>query len=755
MQSVVKNPPSKDSEISISIQGMTCASCAARIETALKKVPKVQDATVNLATESARVYFPVGTLDPKTLIQAIEQAGYEAQILQSEQAQEPKFEFDKGKALKRERNQVFIAAVLSIPLILPMVLSPMGIQWMPSGWVQLLLASIVQFGLGARFYRASWKALKARSGNMDLLVSLGTTAAFALSMYNLWLYGPSAGHEGAHHLYFESAAVIIALILLGKYLESRAKQQTSFAIQALQSLRPETARVKRNEKEAILPIQEVKLGDMVVVKPGEKLPVDGVVRSGQSQVDESLITGESLPVSKGPGDKVTGGSLNFDGLLSIETTALGSETTLARIIRLVENAQSAKAPIQRLVDRVSAVFVPMILLIAFVTILLWGFMTNDWELAMIHGVAVLVIACPCALGLATPTSILVGTGQGAKAGILIQDAEALEVAHSVTLVAFDKTGTLTEGKPQLGGIISHQISQNELLRIASSVQSGSEHPLAKAVLDYTKKEGLTFPSASDFKALPGRGLEAKVHEKQVFIGTQKLMEERNIRLDALLEETKNFQETGHTVSFIAEKGNQKALGLLAYMDQIKPTSISTIRELKRLGIKTVMITGDNFGSATKVASELGIDEVMAEVLPQEKSQIIQKLKTHDEIVAMVGDGINDAPALAAADVGIAMSTGTEVAMQTASITLMRGDPLLIPDAIDISRKTYRKIKQNLFWAFIYNIIGIPLAALGYLNPVIAGAAMALSSVSVVSNSLLLKRWRPASQEKQFIQEAKA
>jgi Cu+-exporting ATPase len=734
--------PSDD--IELAIEGMTCASCVARIEKSLNKVPGVLGATVNLTTERAKVRFPVGTLDPNDLIHAVERVGYRAQLVQPEQSQLPSLEREKERVLKRERNYVFIAALLSIPLILPMFLIPVGIHWMLPGWIQILLASLVQFWLGARFYRASWKALKARSGNMDLLVAIGTTAAFALSFYNLWVYG---SHAGTGHLYFESAAVIITLILFGKYLESRAKQQTTSAIRALQALRPDTARIKRGGEEKIIPIGEVKLGDLVIVKPGEKVPVDGVIREGQSHVDESLITGESLPVAKSLDDKVTAGAVNAEGLLVVDTTALGTETTLARIIRLVESAQAAKAPIQRLVDRVSAVFVPVVLVIAMITILGWGFITGDWATAVIHGVAVLVIACPCALGLATPTSIMVGTGQGAKAGILIKDAEALEIAHRVTIIAFDKTGTLTEGKPRLSRVSSHHMSRDELLRLASAIQLGSEHPLATAVLDLAKREGLSFESASDIKALPGRGLEGRVRGKLIYLGTQKLMEERNFRLGGFQNEARELQETGHTVSFLAEEGSPHVQGLLAFSDQVKTTARATIAELRRLDIKTVMITGDNFGSASKVASELGIDEVRAEVLPHDKSQIIQDLKNNREIVAMVGDGINDAPALAAAHVGIAMSTGTDAAMHTAGITLMRGDPLLIPDAIDISRKTYRKIKQNLFWAFIYNVLGIPLAAMGYLSPIIAGAAMAFSSVSVVTNSLLLKRWKPASREK--------
>ncbi|WII71780.1 heavy metal translocating P-type ATPase [Bdellovibrio sp. 22V] len=730
-------------EAELSIEGMTCASCVGRIEKSLKAVPGLKTASVNLATEKAKVTYVPGLVSMNDLIGAVSRAGYEAKPVGSEKGSADNLDKEKEKLLKKERNHLIIAAILSSPLVLPMLLMPFGIHWMPPGWVQLLLATPVQFWLGARFYKAAWKAVKAKSGNMDLLVSLGTSAAYFLSVYYVARFGEHVGHEGTGHLYFESAAVVITLILLGKYLESKAKQQTSAAIKALQALRPETARVKRDRKELEISIEEVRLGDLVVVRPGERVPVDGIVIEGSSQIDESLITGESLPVAKSNGDKVTGGSVNADGLLIVQTAALGSETTLARIIRLVESAQAGKAPIQRLVDKVSSIFVPVVLVIAAITILAWGFITGDWESAIIAGVAVLVIACPCALGLATPTSIMVGTGQGAKAGILIKDAEALEVAHSVTTVAFDKTGTLTEGRPQVSSVLS-QKPQNEIITLAASVQAGSEHPLAKAVMEEARKRGLEFDDAREFQAIPGRGLEARVADKLVFIGTKRLMDERRVSTHKLEAESARLAAEGNTVSFIAQEGETEALGLIAFRDKVKATSKATIEELKRLGVKTVMITGDNRGAAEKAARELGIDEVRAEVLPQDKSRIIEELKAKGEIVAMVGDGINDAPALAAAHVGIAMSTGTDVAMHTAGITLMRGNPLLIPDAIDISRKTYRKIKQNLFWAFIYNVIGIPLAALGLLSPVIAGAAMALSSVSVVSNALLLKRWKPSS-----------
>ncbi|MEA9358487.1 heavy metal translocating P-type ATPase [Bacteriovorax sp. PP10] len=729
-------------EKEFAVEGMTCASCVNRIESVLLKEQGVISASVNLATEKAKIKYVDGLLNEEDLIRIIAKAGYKASRPKTNINEEVD---EKEKLLKKEFFKLLIATLLSAPLVLPMIFEPFGYDFMLKGWPQLILATPVQFWLGARFYKAAWKAVKARSGNMDLLVSLGTSAAYGLSLYHLFLYGEHAGHEGLGPLYFESSAVVITLVLLGKYLESKAKQQTSAAIKALQSLRPDIARVKRGiNNEVEMSIDDLNLGDIVVVRPGEKIPVDGIIIAGSTQVDESFITGESLPVVKNIKDAVTGGSVNVDGLIEIETSALGAETTLARIIRLVENAQSAKAPIQRLVDKVSAVFVPIVIVIALLTILGWGLYSGNWEQALINGVAVLVIACPCALGLATPTSIMVGTGLAAKVGILIKDAEALEVAHSVTVVAFDKTGTLTVGKPELAKILTHEKSEYELVRIASSIQSGSEHPLAKAVIEKAAMMNLAFDPSNDVKALAGRGLEGTVDGDKHIIGTKRLMQEKSIDVSIFTDAATLYELDGHTVSYVANEKQNKVIGLLAFSDQIKGTARETIRQLNALNIRTVMITGDNSGAAKKVANALNISEFRAEVLPQDKSKIIEELKSTGEIVAMVGDGINDAPALAAAHVGIAMSTGTDVAMHTAGITLMRGNPLLIPDALEISRRTYQKIKQNLFWAFIYNIVGIPLAAFGLLSPVIAGAAMAFSSVSVVTNALMLRNWKPKS-----------
>jgi Cu+-exporting ATPase len=702
-------------EVQFKVKGMSCASCVNTVEQFLKLVPGLISAEVNLATEEVRVKRLKGFAGEGELAQAVKDAGYEASFEKSA----AKAADEKEEELRRERNRLILSAVLTLPLVVPMLGDLLGYHLMPPGWVQLILATPVQFWIGARFYKAAFRALKARAGNMDLLVALGTSAAYGLSLYTL------VKGQG-HALYFESSAVIITLILLGKYLEARAKRQTSEAIRALQSLKPETARVKKGKKEMEVGIASLGLGDIVVVRPGERIPVDGEIIEGNSQVDESLITGESLPVARSPGMRVIGGSVNGEGLLLVETKALGAETTLARIIRLVETAQAAKAPIQKLVDKVSAVFVPVVVGIAFLTILYWGISGGDWESAIIHGVAVLVIACPCALGLATPASIMVGTGLAAKHGILIKDAEALELIHSVKVVAFDKTGTLTEGKPRVTA------TAGEGIEIASALSRGSEHPLSRAVQAHAP----TDLAAKGVKAIAGRGVEGEVNGSVYFLGSRRWMEEKGLA-NPFADWADEQKKMGATVSYLA---GDKLLGAIAFSDTVKESAKPAVTELKKLGIKTVMLTGDNMAAGKTVAGALGIDEVQAEVLPEQKTAALAGLKNQG-IVAMVGDGINDAPALAAADVGIAMATGTDAAMHSAALTLMRGDPSLIPAAIEISRLTYRKIQQNLFWAFIYNVIGIPLAVMGMLNPVIAGGAMAFSSVSVVTNALLLKRWR--------------
>ena len=751
----------------LAIGGMTCASCVGRVEKALRQVPGVVEANVNLATERAAVRGVRGVLDVAALTAAVEQAGYEASPVT-----------DPAQAAASHEGPawwpVAVAAVLSLPLLLPMLLEPFGIHLMLPPWVQWLLATPVQFWLGARFYRAGYKAVRAGSGNMDLLVALGTSAAYGLSLYEWW----RAPAHGMAHLYFEAAAVVITLVLLGKWLEARAKRRTVEAIRALAALRPETARVLRDPQgaasEVTVPLGQVKVGDWVVVRAGERVPVDGVIREGASQLDESLLTGEPLPIEKAGGDKVVGGSINGAGTLRVETTAVGADTALARIIRMVEDAQAGKAPIQRAVDRVAAVFVPVVVLVAVVTLVVgWG-LGIGLETALLNAVAVLVIACPCALGLATPAAIMVGTGAAARQGILIKDAEALELAHRIRVVAFDKTGTLTEGKPRLvAHLPATGVRADTLLRWAAAVQSGSSHPLAKAVTTAAAQAGVTsaVPTAFDIAALPGRGMRARIEEvgegegvggvenagasrngHTLQLGNARLLEELGVSEGALAHEAARLAAEGRTVSWLVETAGEGAnddaparlLGLLAFGDTLKATARPAVERLHALGVRCVMVTGDNAGSAKAVADALGLDEVHANVLPEHKAAVIAQLKRDGAVVAMVGDGINDAPALAAADVGIAMGSGTDVAMQTAGITLMRGDPLRVADAIDVSRRTWSKIRQNLFWAFAYNVVGIPLAAFGLLSPVIAGAAMALSSVSVVSNALLLRRWRSSA-----------
>ncbi len=717
------------------IDGMSCASCVSRVEKALLKVPGVQEASVNLASEKATV-MTLPDVSFATLVAAIGKAGYTA-------SPEPTGEAPSVKPRFPEWWPVAVSTVLTLPLLVPMLLELLGEEWMLDGWWQLALATPVQFWLGLRFYRAGWKAVRARAGNMDLLVALGTSAAYGLSVYLLWRNADT----GMPHLYFEASAAVITLVLLGKWLETRAKRQTTDAIRSLNALRPTVARVLTEGQEVSIPVEQVVIGDKVVVRPGERIPVDGAVINGQSHVDEALITGESLPVAKAPGDQVTGGSVNGEGLLVLRTIAIGTETTLARIIRMVESAQAAKAPIQRIVDRISAVFVPVVLAIAILTFIVWVLLLADWEVALINAVTVLVIACPCALGLATPTSIMAGTGVAAQHGILIKDAEALEIAHSVTAVAFDKTGTLTEGKPMLVAVEAVAgMDKNSVLQLAAALQKTSDHPLAHAVLERAKSQQLPIPDTADAKALPGRGVQGVVGGDMLMLGSTRLMLESGTPPAELLERAANLEKQGRTISWLLRRQGSatEVLGLLAFGDAVKAASYLAVANLHKLGIKTVMLTGDNEGSAKAVAESLGIDEVRAGLLPEDKASIIQDLRDRGYVVAMVGDGLNDAPSLVAADVGLSMSTGTDVAMQAAGITLMRGDPRLVADSFDVSRRTYGKIKQGLFWAFAYNILGIPLAAAGMLSPVVAGAAMAFSSVSVVMNALLLRRWRGAS-----------
>jgi P-type Cu+ transporter len=721
-------------EVDLGIGGMSCASCVHRVERALGKVPGVTNVSVNLATERARIAFS-GEPDPATLIEAVRKAGYEASPVEPPSASSDTVKGDAARS-RRDLIRVAAAAVLSAPLLLGMAGHAFGSGWMLPGWVQLALASAVQFGLGWRFYVAGWKAVRAFSGNMDLLVALGTSAAWGLSVHQL-LAAPAQGGEPA--LYFESSALIVTFILLGKWLEARAKGQTASAIRALASLRPETARVRRGSTEFEVPLAQVALGDVVIVRPGERIPVDGRVIEGGGGVDESMLTGESLPVEKQPGARATGGSISADGMLAIEATAIGAETVLAGIVRLVEGAQASKAPVQRLVDRVSAVFVPVVLVIALATFLGWWAATGDPTRAILNAVAVLVIACPCALGLATPTAIMVGTGAAARHGILIRDAEALERAHAVTVAAFDKTGTLTEGRPELAEVIPAEgVGEAEVIRLAASLQSGSEHPLASAIRRVAGARGVVGARVERFRALGGRGVSAEVEGRKLLLGNWRLLDENGIAA-----KVPRPNAHGRTLSWLAEAAPEhRVLGLLAFGDAVKPSARNAVAALRAQGVRTVMLTGDSHAAADAAAALLGIDEVVAEALPESKEAAIARLRGQGEVVAMVGDGINDAPALAAADIGIAMGSGTDVAMSTAGITLMQGNPRLVAGAIDVSRRTYRKIRQGLFWAFAYNLIGVPLAACGLLSPVVAGAAMAFSSVSVLVNALLLRGWTP-------------
>lgn len=729
----------------LAIKGMTCASCAGRVEKALLNLPGVISAEINLALETAQV---VGSteLGTQQLVSAVEAAGYQARLLNAEQ--------DRIAHIAEENTQnqwwpSALAAMFSLPLLMGMFAQWLGWHGHISAWVQLILATPVQFWLGRRFYVAGWHALKAGAGNMDLLVAIGTSAAYSLSIY-LMLF--QSNHQVAPHLYFESSTVVITLVLFGKWLEGRAKSQTKEAIRALNTLRPAFATVVINGQPQPVDIALVKVGDLILVRPGEHIAVDGEVQEGESQVDESLITGESLPVAKIIGDKVTGGAMNGDGLLYVRTTAIGAETVLARIVRLVESAQAKKAPIQRLVDKVSAIFVPTVIAIATITLVAWGMLNGNWEAAIINAVSVLVIACPCALGLATPTAIMVGTGVAAQHGILIKDAEALELAHAIKTVAFDKTGTLTEGHPNLMVMQSTAKESNaqdreQLLMLAASLQAGSEHPLAKAMVKAANDKSLPLQLTQNLQAIAGKGVMGDVGGQKLYIGNSRLMSDLKVNFSKYKEDAMLLEQAGHSVSWIAQARSldhfaPKLLGFFAFADSVKPTAQRAITSLLEAGIEAVLISGDNQGSVANVANQLGMSHYYAQILPDEKADIVAKLKQFG-VVAMVGDGLNDAPALAVADVGIAMSSGTDVAMHTSGITLMRGDPALVAYAIDISKRTYQKIQQNLFWAFIYNLVGIPLAAMGLLSPMLAGAAMALSSVSVISNALLLKLWQPS------------
>ncbi|MBL8328099.1 MAG: heavy metal translocating P-type ATPase [Rubrivivax sp.] len=737
--------------VDLHVDEMTCASCVSRVERALKRVPGVAEASVNLATTRATVTWDSAAAGVAELVAAVEKAGYPAhEFVESEEPDSAPA--DAQREDRREGMLVLVGVLLCLPLVLPMLGELAGRHLMlPPLW-QWLLATPVQFILGARFYRAGWKALRAGSGNMDLLVALGTSAAYGLSLV-LWARDDS----GMPHLYFESAAVVITLVRLGKWLEARARRQTLASLQALRALRPETATVRHGGQELTVPLKLLRVGDAMVIRPGERLPADGRVIEGRSHLDESLLTGESLPVPKEPGDAVTGGAINGEGLLIVQASAVGAETQLSRIVRLVESAQARKAPIQQRVDQISAVFVPVVLVIAAITGLAWGLSQGDWAEATIHAVAVLVIACPCALGLATPATLMVGTGLAARRGILVRDAQALELLRQVRVVAFDKTGTLTEGKPRVQATQADPAfgeGPGAVLQLAAALQKGSEHPLARAVLAAVDPAA-SLPSALDLQAVPGRGIEGTVAGRRLRLGSSRWLQECGLLPGDLAGAADQLGRQGCSLSWLMRADDDAAtrwqrIGLIAFADQPKPGAAAAIQQLQALGLRTVMISGDHPAAARTVAQQVGIQEVLADVLPQAKAEAVQSLRAGlpaGQRVAMVGDGVNDAPALAAADVGLAMANvggGTDVALETAGLTLMRGDPLLVPQAVALSRAISRKLHQNLFWAFIYNVVGIPLAALGLLSPMVAGAAMAASSVCVIGNALLLRRWRPRS-----------
>lgn len=731
---------------SFPVEGMTCSACSNRVEKALYKVPGVVEANVNVALERADITTISGATNLDALAAAVEQAGYHARIADAAEEQAVAEEAHRAAEqakLRRELLLLIASAALSLPLVAQMVthfgmVSGLATPMLHlSPWLELLLATPVQFLIGARFYKGAWNALKNRSGNMDVLVAMGTTAAYGYSVYLLATLGAGA----AGRLYFEASAVIITLVLLGKYMESRAKRGTTAAIRQLMDLRPQTARVRQDDgSELEMPIGQVRANALVIIRPGERIPVDGEVTGGRSEVDEALITGESLPVDKQPGDRVTGGAINGTGLLEVRATHVGADSTLSKIIRLVENAQAGKAPVQRLVDRISEIFVPTVVAIATVTFAGWLFTTGNFEQALIAAVSVLVIACPCALGLATPTAIMTGTGAAARAGILIKDVESLERAHRVDAVIFDKTGTLTEGRPVV--VDEHVIRGNaaDMLQLAASVQQGSEHPLARALLEKAKAGGVSLHPVSDFQSFTGRGVAGRVGEHSVAIGNEALLAERQLDPSAEVGRARGWEAQGRTVVWVSDE--QGLRGIFAIQDPLKKSSVAAVKTLRDMGVRTLMLSGDAPLVAEEIGRQAGVDESRGGVRPDQKAEAVAKLNSEGYTVGMIGDGINDAPALAAADVGIAMGTGTDIAMETAGITLMRPDPRLVAGAIAASRATFRKIRQNLFWAFIYNVIGIPLAAAGMLSPAIAGAAMAMSSVSVVTNSLLLRRWKP-------------
>lgn len=726
-------------KVELKISGMSCAACAARVEKALRGMPNVYQASVNFAAEKASVEYNAHEVTVNQIQERVAKIGFEAHNI-ADASQVDREKQVREDEIRGQRFRLLLSAVLSIPLLGAMLLHSLGIMgslsdFLMNPYVQLVLATPVQFIAGWPFYRGAYAALKNGSANMDVLVALGTSAAYFYSIANMLTSNP--------HLYFETSAILITLIILGKLLEATAKGRTSEAIKALMGLQAKTARLIRQGEEVDVPIEAVLVGDIIVVRPGEKVPVDGIIIEGTSTLDESMLTGESIPVDKKAGDEVVGATMNKFGTFKFQATKVGKDTALAQIVRIVEEAQGSKAPIQRFADVVSGYFVPAVVSLAVITFLGWYFIFDpgNFSRALVNFTAVMVIACPCALGLATPTSIMVGTGKGAENGILIKGAEHLENAHRLTTIVLDKTGTITKGQPEVTDVISLAgLADHAVLTIAASVERKSEHPLAQAIVKRGQEQGLLLEEPEGFSAIPGHGIQASMNGKAILVGTRKLMRENGIAIDAVLAVIERLEQQGKTVMLLAV--DQEMTGLIAVADTVKDSSAQAVADLKQLGIEVWMITGDNERAAHAIAASIGIDHVLAEVLPEHKAAKVEALKQEGKVVAMVGDGINDAPALATADVGFAIGTGTDVAIEAADITLMRGDLNGIVAAIRLSKATMLNIKQNLFWALIYNSIGIPIAAAGYLSPVLAGAAMAFSSVSVVLNALRLKRFRP-------------
>lgn len=725
----------------LQITGMTCAACANRIEKGLSKMPGVASASVNFAMETARVEYSPSEVSVADMQNKVKQLGYAA-IAQQETANARE---RREREIRRQKGKLILSAILSFPLLWSMVAHFSFTSWiylpdlLMNPWFQLILATPVQFYIGKQFYAGAYKALRNGSANMDVLVSLGTSAAYFYSLYLTidWAaMGSSMHHEPS--MYYETSAILITLVILGKLFESLAKGRTSEAIKSLMGLQAKTALVVRDGQELTVPVEEVIAGDIVLVRPGDKVPVDGVVLEGVSSVDESMLTGESLPVEKKAGDAVIGATLNKNGMLRIQATKVGKETALAQIIKVVEEAQGSKAPIQRVADVISGIFVPIVVGIAVVAFLVWYFFVTPGQFAdaLEKAIAILVIACPCALGLATPTSIMAGSGRAAELGILFKGGEHLEQTHKIEAIILDKTGTVTKGKPELTDVVTEE-NETEFLRLVGAAERNSEHPLAEAIVAGIQAREIALPGTESFEAIPGYGIKAVVEGKQLLIGTRRLMEKHGVHSEPAYEAMARLEEAGKTAMLVAI--DNRYAGMVAVADTIKETSKAAVARLKEMGLQVIMITGDNERTAQAIAAQVGIDHVRAEVLPEGKAEEVKKLQAQGKKVAMVGDGINDAPALATADIGMAIGTGTDVAMEAADVTLMRGDLSSIADAIYMSRRTMGNIKQNLFWALGYNTLGIPVAAVGLLAPWVAGAAMALSSVSVVLNALRLQR----------------